>query len=235
MKAKLFWIGGVVVLLLAFGVTLTVAQTNNTIYYACVNNDSGTIKVFKEPTECKSNEFSVIWNSEGPPGPQGEVGPTGPQGEQGIPGPQGEQGLPGEPGQQGEQGAQGEQGPPGPGFSVQSVAINVGPFYQETVTLARIPNFVDIGAYCYQGGGQFNLNNLSSTPLTRVFITESMGSLSTMTLDPYSGVSHQLPDDTRQLNLFNENGDFAILQMRNITDYQGDCHFWLYGIAGTNQ
>ena len=109
MKGKVFWIGGVVVLLMAVGVTLAVAQTDDVVYFACVNNDSGTIKVFKEPTECKSNEFKVTLNSMGPmpqhtwsdttlafefaPGEygdpvnlEGQVGPEGPEGPAGADG-----------------------------------------------------------------------------------------------------------------------------------------------------
>lgn len=130
MKGKLFWIGGVVALLMAAGVTFAIAQDSQT-YYACVNNASGTIHMIAEGETCNNNEILIMWNETGPQGeigPQGEVGPAGPQGEtgpqgsqgpagqtgpQGETGPQGPQGETGPQGPQGETGAQGEQGPQG--------------------------------------------------------------------------------------------------------------------------
>lgn len=90
MNGKWFWIGGVVVLLLAIGVTMALAEGAE--YYACVNNSSGTIHMVKAGEECNNNEALITWNSVGPPGPQGEQGPEGPQG------PQGEEGIPGSDG-----------------------------------------------------------------------------------------------------------------------------------------
>jgi len=107
----------VLVLLVAVGVKFAVAQTDNTVYFGCVNNDSGAIKLFLQETECKKNEFAVTWNQkglQGDPGPQGPQGDPGPQGPQGDPGPQGLQGDPGPQGPQGEPGPQGPQGEPGP-------------------------------------------------------------------------------------------------------------------------
>lgn len=125
MKGKKLLIGGLLAILLAIGVTFAGAQTEETIYYACVKKGSGTIKVFLEPTECKNNEIAITWNEIGPkgdkgdPGSQGPPGLIGPQGDQGIAGDQGlqgDQGVAGDPGPQGDQGPQGiqgEQGEPG--------------------------------------------------------------------------------------------------------------------------
>lgn len=77
MKGKLFWIGGVLVLLLAVGVTSAIAQ-NTVTYYACVNNSSGTIRMRREGKSCKNNETLIDWNQRGP------AGPPGPQGEPGV-------------------------------------------------------------------------------------------------------------------------------------------------------
>jgi hypothetical protein len=113
MKAKFFWIGGVVTLLLAAGVTFALAQSTTT-YYACVNNSSGTIHMVEAGETCNNNEILITWNETGPPGPQGEQGDPGPQGPQGETGPQGEQGETGLQGPQGEAGPKGEQGEAGP-------------------------------------------------------------------------------------------------------------------------
>jgi len=152
MKGKLFWIGGVVVLLLAVGVTMALAN-DNTTYYACINNDSGIVKVFLQETECKDNEIPATWNAVGPQGEkgdQGEQGPPGPPGEefagdiyitapkgdkgdkgdtgdQGPPGPQGEPGLPGDDGQNGPPGQDGVDGVSGwEKISIQSDVIGIG-------------------------------------------------------------------------------------------------------------
>jgi hypothetical protein len=124
MKGKLFWIGGVVALLLAVGVTIAVAQTDNTVYYACVNSDSGTIKVFLQKPDCKSNEIPVQWNEVGPPGLQGEQGIPGPQGPIGLQGLQGLKGLTGAPGVDG---IDGVPGPPGvDGVGIQGDEVQPG-------------------------------------------------------------------------------------------------------------
>jgi hypothetical protein len=98
MKGKLFWIGGVVVLLLAVGVTIALAEEPVT-YYACVNNSSGTIHMldaadYDAGERCHNHEYLISWNEVGPPGPQGDVGDQGPKGEQGDPGLPGADGLP---------------------------------------------------------------------------------------------------------------------------------------------
>ena len=103
MKTRVFWIGSLVVLLLAAAVTITLAEETVT-YYACVNNASGTIKIVEEDQECHKNETLISWNQRGPKGEQGEQGEPGPQGEQGEPGPQGEPGLDGRDGQDGTDG-----------------------------------------------------------------------------------------------------------------------------------
>ena len=105
------------VLVLALGVSLAMAQSENEIYYACVNQASGEIKMISVGDDCKKNEIQIQWSQVGPQGLQGEIGPQGPQGEpgpQGEIGPQGPQGEPGPQGEIGPQGLQGEIGPQGP-------------------------------------------------------------------------------------------------------------------------
>jgi hypothetical protein len=60
-----------VIILLSIAATYALAQEESPIYYACVNNSSGTIFIVDADTACKSNEFRISWNKEGPPGPPG--------------------------------------------------------------------------------------------------------------------------------------------------------------------
>jgi hypothetical protein len=127
-KIRIIGIGVGLVLLLAVAATWTWAEGTETVYHACVNNSSGTIKMIAPDEECKNNETRIMWNAlgpAGPPGPQGSAGADGADGEPGPPGPagadgaegavgpQGPQGPAGADGAIGPQGPQGEQGPPG--------------------------------------------------------------------------------------------------------------------------
>lgn len=87
--------------------------------HACVQRDSGQVRIVAAGEECRRTETALEWNSEGPAGPagvgaQGEIGPAGPQGEPGPAGPQGDAGAAGPAGPQGETGAPGPAGPAGP-------------------------------------------------------------------------------------------------------------------------
>ena len=65
-------------LILTLGVAWKVTQgQDGIVYYACVNNSSGTIKVWQEPQPCSSNEFPIEWNSEGRQGPPGNLALAG--------------------------------------------------------------------------------------------------------------------------------------------------------------
>src|SRR5580700_5427795 len=55
-----------------------------TIYYGCVNNSTGDIRIVSKSTVCKSTEHKISWDKTGPQGPQGPTGPTGPKGPPGI-------------------------------------------------------------------------------------------------------------------------------------------------------
>jgi hypothetical protein len=131
-KTRIMGTGAALVLVLAVAATLAWAQDGETMFYACVNNSSGTIFMVASDQACKTNETRIVWNQEGPmgpagpPGPHGEAGPPGPQGLQGpqgtagpqgptgLQGPAGVDGAAGATGPAGPQGEQGPQGPPGP-------------------------------------------------------------------------------------------------------------------------
>lgn len=138
MKAKYFISGGLLVLLLALGVSWALAQSEGVVYYACVNNSSGTIKMVGDGEACHNNEMLIQWNQVGPQGPQGPQGEPGPAGEAGPQGPQGEPGPQGPPGPQGEPGAPGPEGAQGPaGPANATLAFGPIPTWAE-VTLSNV-------------------------------------------------------------------------------------------------
>jgi hypothetical protein len=115
------------------------------VIHACVNNETGAIRIVSESLNYNPDETRLQWGiagvqgpqgqqgakgdpgprgDQGDPGPQGATGPAGPQGLQGNPGPKGdkgdagptgEQGVRGDPGPKGDKGDMGEAGPPGIG------------------------------------------------------------------------------------------------------------------------
>jgi type VI secretion system secreted protein Hcp len=107
---------GILVIAAIFGVSKVWAEDNNTIFYACVNNNSGTIKMVGENKNCSGNEVKISWNQVGPKGDTGATGPEGlqgPKGDKGDTGATGPEGLQGPKGDKGDTGATGSQGPPG--------------------------------------------------------------------------------------------------------------------------
>jgi len=76
---------------------------------ACAS-PSGQLRLVASGETCKQNEKRIVWDMQGPPGPQGVPGVAGPQGPQGAQGPQGPQGQTGPQGPQGQTGPQGPQG-----------------------------------------------------------------------------------------------------------------------------
>jgi len=103
--------------------------------HACVERNSGQVRIVGSQDRCRPNESALVWNTSGPAGPagpqgdagpagsqgpagpagaQGEVGPAGPQGPAGAAGPQGDVGAVGPAGPAGSQGDPGPGGPQGP-------------------------------------------------------------------------------------------------------------------------
>jgi hypothetical protein len=86
------------------------------VFQACVNPESGRIRMVDGAAQCRREETAIAWNEvgpQGPVGPQGLQGIPGPTGPTGATGPQGEQGIQGLQGVAGPQGAAGPQGPTG--------------------------------------------------------------------------------------------------------------------------
>src|SRR4051794_7411291 len=73
------------------------ASTPSTIS-ACVQNNSGTVKIVDAGDTCHGNESLLTWNQQGPTGATGPAGPkgdTGAAGPAGATGPAGPAGAPG--------------------------------------------------------------------------------------------------------------------------------------------
>jgi hypothetical protein len=98
----------ILAIILVSSVVTAVAEENNTVYYACVDQNNGSIKMIDAQAECKDKEMKISWNQVGPKGDKGDIGAVGPQGEKGNIGPQGPKG------DKGDTGETGPQGPPGP-------------------------------------------------------------------------------------------------------------------------
>ena len=136
---------------LALGAGTIATAGDDTTYYACVNNSSGTIKMVRADGTCATNEQRIVWNQQGPQGLPGPAGPAGvdgaagPAGAVGPAGPAGAEGPAGPPGPAGEDGAAGAEGPAGPagpmgpaGPSGPAVAPTV---YASSGPLSEVPWF----------------------------------------------------------------------------------------------
>ena len=91
----------------AFVVTLALAPISADAQqiFACVNNNSGAIRIVTQGAACRTPESLVTWNVVGPQGPPGPAGPAGALGPSGPQGPAGPASA---------QGSAGPQGPAGP-------------------------------------------------------------------------------------------------------------------------
>jgi hypothetical protein len=105
----------------AFVVTLALAPISADAQqiFACVNTNSGAVRIVAQGAACRTPERLLTWNVAGPQGPSGPAGPAGALGPPGPQGPAGPAGALGPPGPQGPVGAgapgpQGPAGPPGP-------------------------------------------------------------------------------------------------------------------------
>ena len=81
--------------------------------HACVQRDSGQVRIVSAAEACRRSEAALEWNVEGPAGPAGAAGPAGPAGPQGDSGSAGPAGAAGARGDMGPAGPQGDTGPAG--------------------------------------------------------------------------------------------------------------------------
>ncbi len=97
---------------LTSSVVTTFAEGNDTVYYGCVNQKSGALRIIGAQETCAdAKEMKISWNQVGP---KGDTGLKGDKGETGATGATGPQGLQGEKGDKGDTGATGPTGPQGP-------------------------------------------------------------------------------------------------------------------------
>jgi hypothetical protein len=78
---RLRWIVGpaAALVVLAAGAIPAVAAGTSTpvVYYACVTNATGAIKIVHASTACATGQHKISWNNRGPAGPRGPQGPPG--------------------------------------------------------------------------------------------------------------------------------------------------------------
>jgi lamin tail-like protein/collagen triple helix repeat protein len=87
------------------------------VIQACKKDSGGALRAVSGPSDCKTNEHALSWNTKGAKGDKGEpgaAGPTGPAGPTGTAGAQGAKGDPGVAGAKGPTGATGASGSSGP-------------------------------------------------------------------------------------------------------------------------
>jgi hypothetical protein len=158
-----------------------------TVIHACVNKQTGAVRIVATAANCKVTETAVTWNQtgpQGPQGPQGVAGPQGPKGAQGAQGPQGTQGP------QGPAGPQGPQGPAGTG----AVPANLTKLSNNLSTTG----VAVLGAEYFHSDGCANLN---------------VGDI-VLSVNGYGGPTGALPADGRVLPI---NGNTAVFSLVGTT------------------
>lgn len=146
---------------LSTGVLASAPQTP-TIYYACVQNATGAIKIVSQNFTCPTGSHKIQWNQLGPAGPtgpqglQGVQGQTGPAGPVGPTGPQGQTGPAGPTGPQGPQGPAGQNGASQGYFGTNNAAVSLGSSAYVPVVAT---NAVVAGTYLITGMDRPYVNN----------------------------------------------------------------------------
>lgn len=74
------------------------SAATNLIFYACINNKTGSLTIVSARAVCPAGTRKVQWDQTGPVGPIGPAGPKGATGATGPQGPSGAQGPAGAPG-----------------------------------------------------------------------------------------------------------------------------------------
>ena len=111
---------GIIVPVVGAASWVAASENPSPTIHACVQRDSGQVRIVSADEHCRRAETALEWNTEGPAGPAGAAGPAGPAGGQGDTGPAGSKGDTGPAGPAGAigaagiAGAQGGMGPAGP-------------------------------------------------------------------------------------------------------------------------
>ena len=170
---KMVIVAALAVLVIAGGGAVF-AGSHSGVIQACVNSDSGTIKIVSADEECNDNWSSLSWSQEGPAGPTGPEGPEGPAGADGAQGPEGPAGADGAQGPEGPAGPagdKGDKGDPGSALGASSqVVVGAG---STALSTAVCP----AGTFAV-GGGYFMVNDsppFASYPSTTTAGTAPVG------------------------------------------------------------
>jgi hypothetical protein len=96
-KKRFLYLLTLVLVIILGSVTAAMAHGGDlNLIHACVNRNSGSVRIVGATSTCASKEYALDWGIVGPPGPQGPKGDTGDQGIQGEPGPAGNLALAGQ-------------------------------------------------------------------------------------------------------------------------------------------
>ncbi len=135
---QLLAIGGIA--LVAFGLTVANAATDEPVIKACVEPGSALLRSVDLGDSCRKNERPLTWNVSGP---QGDPGPSGLPGPSGAPGPSGPPGIQGPPGLSGVELVRGE-----------AKKLPTGVFGPNVTVTAACPT----GKVALSGGATLNLS-----------------------------------------------------------------------------
>ena len=105
---------GIIVPVVGAASWVAASESPSPTIHACVQRDSGQVRIIAANERCRRSESALDWNAEGPAGPSGAAGGNGPAGPKGDPGPKGDTGSTGYPGLKGDPGAAGPAGADGP-------------------------------------------------------------------------------------------------------------------------
>jgi len=105
---------GIIVPVVGAASWVAASESPSPTIHACVQRDSGQVRIIAANERCRRSESALDWNAEGPAGPSGAAGGNGPAGPKGDPGPKGDTGSKGDPGLKGDPGAAGPAGADGP-------------------------------------------------------------------------------------------------------------------------
>jgi hypothetical protein len=133
-------------ILLVAGATTTTVRADGGTIRACVDVQSGALRIVPRGAPCGRHEASLEWNIAGARGPQGLAGARGPVGPAGPPGPAG---AIGPVGPSGPAGPAGPVGPERPASALKLIYVTAGIYPGTAVSRAFCPS----GTIVVGGGG----------------------------------------------------------------------------------
>jgi hypothetical protein len=126
----------------AFAIGPVLASHDVNTVHGCVNDQSGTLRVVADPSDCRQAESALDWNV------QGVAGQDGADGQDGAQGPAGQDGAQGPAGQDGADGQDGAQGPAGGAVAYAHVNADGTIDHDSGNIVVSRPNANADGRYC---------------------------------------------------------------------------------------